>query len=113
MKAFMTARKTCMQIISFKQAPQDNEPTARIEKKLGYFWGVNRKDHVSIADMGTREIRPSLQEIKRLAAKNPGPESALLSATADWLITKLETPLWPTPMRDHASLPDPSTCSSA
>jgi hypothetical protein len=29
------------------------------------------------------------------------------------LTTKLETPLWPTPMRDHAFLPDPSTCSSA
>lgn len=112
MKAFMTAHNTGAQKISFKQAPQDNDPAARIEKKLGYFWGVNRKDHVSIADMGKREIRPSLQEINRLAAKNPGPESALLSAAAYWLITKLETPLWPTPMRDHASLPDPSTCSS-
>jgi len=113
MKAFMTARKTCMQIISFKQAPQDNEPTARIEKKLGYFWGVNRKDHVSIAEVWAREIRPSLQEIKRLAAKKPGLESARLPAPAGRLITKLETHLWPTPMRDHASLPDPSTCSSA
>jgi hypothetical protein len=113
MKAFITAHNTGAQKISFKQAPQDNDPVARVEKKLRYFWGADKKDHVSIAEMWIREIRPSLQEIKRLAAKNPGLESARLSATADWLTTKLETPLWPTPMRDHASLPDPSTCSSA
>lgn len=113
MKAFMTARNTGMQIISFKLALQDNDPAARIEKRLGYFWGANRKDHVSIAEVWVREIRSSVQEIKRLAAKKPGLESARLPATAGRLTTKMETPLWPTPMRDHASLPNPSTCSSA
>ena len=113
MKAFMTARKTGMQIISFKLAPQDNNPLARIEKRHGYFWGANREDHVSIADMGIREIRSSVQEIKRLAAKKPGLESARSPAPAGRLTANLGSPLWPTPMRDHASLPDPSTCSSA
>jgi len=113
MKAFMTAHTMGTQKISFKLAPQDNNPAARVKKKLRYFWGANRKDHVSIAEVWAREIRPSLQEIKRLASKKPGLESARLPAPAGRLITKLETHLWPTPMRDHASLPDPSTCSSA
>jgi hypothetical protein len=113
MKTFMTARNTGAQIISFRLAPQDNNPLARVEKRLRYLLGSGKKDHVSIAEMWVREIRPSLQEIKRLAVKKPDPKSALLSATANWLTTKLETPLWPTPMRDHAFLPDPSTCSSA
>ena len=74
MKAFMTARNTGTQKISFKQAPQDNNPLARVDKRLRYLLGSGKKDHVSIAEMWIREIRPSLQEIKRLAAKNPGPE---------------------------------------
>jgi len=108
MKAFMTARKTCMQIISFKQAPQDNEPTARIEKKAWLFLGSHRKDHVSIADMGTEKSAIFTERLKRLAARTLARNSALLSATADWFNHKAGNSSLATPMRDHASLPDPS-----
>ena len=112
MKAFGTACNAGTQKVSFKRVSQENDPVARVEKKLRYFTGAEKKD-LGSTERCVRDIRTAIQEIRKLAEKRHGPELSRLYSEADRPTEALRGALQGLRMHDHAPLPDPYTCSSS